>query len=104
MLELLAEKPSGRQGIREVIDTGAVFHHLSDSLHRELDFRQEAANMERIRTALSRYSRLGVPDVYHELSTSRLLVMEEIQGGPIRDAPSGPERREAAYQLIESYY
>jgi predicted unusual protein kinase regulating ubiquinone biosynthesis (AarF/ABC1/UbiB family) len=30
--------------------------------------------------------------------------MEEIQGGPIAKAPEGPERREAARQLLESYY
>ena len=27
----------------------AVFEHLSESLHRELDFRQEAENIERMR-------------------------------------------------------
>jgi ubiquinone biosynthesis protein len=30
--------------------------------------------------------------------------MEEIQGGPLRDAPQGEARREAARQLLESYY
>jgi predicted unusual protein kinase regulating ubiquinone biosynthesis (AarF/ABC1/UbiB family) len=30
--------------------------------------------------------------------------MQEIQGAPIRSAPQGAERREAARQLLESYY
>jgi ubiquinone biosynthesis protein len=30
--------------------------------------------------------------------------MQEIEGAPIRTAPEGPERREAARQLLESYY
>ena len=60
--------------------------------------------MERIREVLASYPRLGVPEVYEDFSTERLLVMEEIPGGPISDAPEGPERKEAAHQLIESYY
>src|SRR2546430_10637818 len=53
---------------------------------------------------LKAYSRLEVPGVDAGLSTSRLLVMEEIQGTPISKAPQGPERKEAARQLLESYY
>jgi predicted unusual protein kinase regulating ubiquinone biosynthesis (AarF/ABC1/UbiB family) len=30
--------------------------------------------------------------------------MQEIEGGPIRDAPEGPARKEAARQMLESYY
>src|SRR5207253_8261690 len=57
-----------------------------------------------MRRVLEPYPRLGVPGVYADLSTSRLLVMEEIQGVPIRQAADGPERKEAARQLLESYY
>src|SRR5256886_3985766 len=53
---------------------------------------------------LKAYSRLEVPGVDAGLSTSRLLVMEEIQGTPISKAPQGAERKEAARQLLESYY
>jgi predicted unusual protein kinase regulating ubiquinone biosynthesis (AarF/ABC1/UbiB family) len=53
---------------------------------------------------LEPYPRLDVPSVYHELTSPRLLVMEEIQGAPIRTAPEGKERSEAARQLLESYY
>ena len=56
---------------------------------------EEAANIERMREVLAPYDRLDVPRLYPELSTSRLLVMEDIAGVPIRDAPESPERREA---------
>jgi len=82
----------------------AVFDHLSTSLHRELDFRQEAENIERMRHVIQSYPRLGVPDVHGDISTSRLLVMQEIQGIPINQAPEGDARKEAARQLLESYY
>ena len=104
LLELFAEKVSDRKELKQVIDMGAVFEHLSNSLHRELDFRQEAANIERMRGVISGYDRLHVPDVHNDLSTSRLLVMQEIQGVAIREAPEGPERKESARQLLESYY
>jgi predicted unusual protein kinase regulating ubiquinone biosynthesis (AarF/ABC1/UbiB family) len=104
LLELFAEKVSDRPGLKQVIDMGAVFEHLSSSLHRELDFRQEASNIGRMAEVLKGYPRLEVPGVFGGLSTSRLLVMEEIQGIPISKAPQGPERKEAARQLLESYY
>jgi ubiquinone biosynthesis protein len=104
LLELFAQKTQGRTGLRQVIDMPAVFEHLSVSLQRELDFRGESANIDRMRTILEPYPRLDVPGVYGDISTERLLVMEEIRGVPIREAPPGEERTEAARQLLESYY
>ncbi|WP_350283428.1 AarF/UbiB family protein [Nitrosomonas sp.] len=104
LLEMFAEKVGKRPALNQVIDMEAVFKHLSTSLHRELDFRQEADNIERMRGVLASYDRLAVPSVHWDLSTSRLLVMEEIQGIPIKQAPDGPERIQAARQLLESYY
>ena len=104
LLKVFAEKVGKRPALNQVIDIEAVFKHLSNSLHRELDFRQEADNIERMRTVLADYDHLAVPSIHRELSTSRLLVMEEIQGIPIKQAPIGPERTQAARQLLESYY
>ncbi len=104
LLEIFAGKAERRPALRQVIDMPAVFAHLSDSLKRELDFRQEAHNIQRMHTVLESYERLDVPGVYGDLSSSRLLVMEEIQGVPIRQAPEGAARKEAARQLLESYY
>jgi predicted unusual protein kinase regulating ubiquinone biosynthesis (AarF/ABC1/UbiB family)/nucleotide-binding universal stress UspA family protein len=104
LLEVFAEKVGDRPGLRAVIDMEAVFEHLSDSLHRELDFRQEASNMERMRQVIARYPRLAVPSLYADISTSRLLVMQDVGGGPITTAPEGDARKEAAYQLLESFY
>jgi ubiquinone biosynthesis protein len=104
LLELFAEKTAEREAFRQVFDLPTIVEHLSDSLRRELDFRQEAANLERMHGVLGTFSRLDVPRVYGELSTDRLLVMEEIQGVPIRQAPAGEARTEAARQLLESYY
>jgi ubiquinone biosynthesis protein len=104
LLKLFAEKTADRPAFRQVVDMNAIFEHLSVSLQRELDFQQEAANIARMRAVLEGYSRLDVPGVWTEFSTARLLVMEEIQGVPIRQAPLGEARKEAARQLLESYY
>ncbi|MGH2680993.1 MAG: AarF/UbiB family protein [Actinomycetota bacterium] len=104
LLEVFAEKASKRPGLKLVIDMEAVFQHLSDSLQRELDFRQEAANMQRIGEVLEPFPRLAVPAVHRDLSSSRLLVMHDVGGGPLETAPDGEPRREAARQLLESFY
>ncbi len=104
LLEIFAEKAGRRPGLRQVVDIKAVFEHLSASLQRELDFRQELSNIERMRRVLEPYAHLAVPGVHADLSTARLLVMEEVQGVPIRQAPESPERKAAARELLESYY
>jgi ubiquinone biosynthesis protein len=104
LLEVFSEKAAKRPSLKLVIDMEAVFKHLSDSLQRELDFRQEAANVQRIGEVLEPYPRLAVPVVHASLSTSHLLVMHDVGGGPISSAPEGEARREAARQLLESFY
>jgi predicted unusual protein kinase regulating ubiquinone biosynthesis (AarF/ABC1/UbiB family) len=104
LLELFAEQVAERDVFRRVVDVPAVVEHLSSSLRRELDFCIEAKNIERLREVLEPYSRLDVPRLYDEFTSSRLLVLEDIQGVPIREAPPGPARKEAAEQVIEAYY
>ncbi|MEX2267232.1 MAG: AarF/UbiB family protein [Acidimicrobiia bacterium] len=104
LLEVFARKSGSRPALRQIVDPAAVVEHLSESLQRELDFRLEAANILRMDALLERYPRLAVPEVYTDLSTDRLLVMQEVQGGPMGSAPEGPARKEAARQLLESYY
>src|SRR5262249_3637960 len=104
LLELFAEKALEREALRDVVDIPALVRHLSESLRRELDFGQEADHLERMREILAPYDRLGVPRVYEELSTSRLLVLEFVDGVPIREPPDTPARREAGRQLLEAFY
>ena len=104
LFALFAEKAEGREALSSLVDIPAVVEHLSASLRRELDFREEAANIARMREVLARYSRLAVPWVHTQLSSRRLLVMDEVVGVPLREAPPGDERREAARQLLEAFY
>jgi ubiquinone biosynthesis protein len=104
LLRLLAEKTESREALRRIVDLPAVAEHLSDSLQRELDFELEAAHIDKMREVLQPFSRLDAPAVHHRFTTKRLLVLELIPGVPVREAPPGPERKEAAAQLLESFY
>ena len=104
LFEVFAEKAGDRPGLKAVIDLKAVFEHLSESLHRELDFRNEAENVARMREVIAPFNRLAVPTIYTDFSTGRLLVMSDVAGGPITIAPEGPIRSAAAKQLLESFY
>jgi predicted unusual protein kinase regulating ubiquinone biosynthesis (AarF/ABC1/UbiB family) len=104
LLELFAQKAARRETLRDLVDLEAMVDHLAESLRNELDFTVEAANVEKMRVVLEPYPRLEVPGLYPELSTSRLLVLEEVQGVPIYKAEAGTARTDAARQLLESYY
>ena len=104
LLRMFAEKTENREPLRRIVDLPAVVEHLASSLQRELDFEQEATNIDRMREVLESFSRLDAPRVHHRFTTTRLLVLELIPGGPVREAPFGPERKEAAAQLLESFY
>ncbi|HYH28299.1 MAG TPA: AarF/UbiB family protein [Actinomycetota bacterium] len=104
LLQLFAEKTRNKPAFKQLVDLEAIVEHLSTSLQQELDFRQEAANGDRLRKVLEPYPRLDVPSVRSEFSTDRLLVMQRIKGVRVSQAPDSPERRDAARQLLESYY
>jgi len=104
LLRAFAGRAEKRAVITRLVDVAGVVDHLSTSLVRELDFRQEAESLTRMQDLLEPYPRLGVPTLYSELSTSRVLVTEEIAGVPIDAVPAGAARTEAARQLLESYF
>ena len=104
LLELFAEKAGNRPAFGRVVDLPAVFAYLAESLRRELDFSIEAASIERIRPLLADFDRLSAPQVHLELSTRRVLVMEEVAGVSVSEAAPEEARREAARQLLSCYY
>ena len=104
LFDEFAQRLARHRAIMAMIDVPAIVEHLSSSLERELDFHNEAANLARMRDVLAPYDRLGVPEARVELTTHRLLVMEEICGVPIAQAQDETLRKPAARQLVESYY
>ena len=101
-----AMRPVARsKRVRRVIDLPSLVEELSASLRRELDFGEEAANLDRMERILATYPRVDVPACHASLSTPRLLVMDEIVGGvPLNEAPAGADRTEATRELMQAYY
>ncbi len=58
----------------------AVVNELALNLERELDFSREAANLERFARQFAEEPTIHLPRVYHDLSTSRVLTMEFVDG------------------------
>jgi ubiquinone biosynthesis protein len=55
-------------------------------VRRELDFAREARNLEQFARNFSRTSHVRIPRLYAELSTSRVLTMEWLDGAKLSDA------------------
>jgi len=91
--------------LRRVVDLEALVADLGESLTTELDFRREAEHLDSMAVALEGFDRLDVPRCRHELSSGRLLVIDEVVDGVALDAaPAGTARTEAARQLVASFF
>jgi ubiquinone biosynthesis protein len=62
-----------------------VIGEFSARLREELDYRIEARNARTIASSMPSDARIRVPAVYEELSTSRVLVMEWLDGQSVRE-------------------
>jgi ubiquinone biosynthesis protein len=102
LLKLFVEKVGTRPGVRRRLDLPTIFEHLATSLQQELDFRREARNADRLRATLKDFTLLSVPSCHADVSTSRLLVMQDVAGVGCSAVPESI-RKELARQLVESF-
>ncbi|MFI6941230.1 ABC1 kinase family protein [Streptomyces sp. NPDC050418] len=80
---------------------------FADSLREELDFRIEARNLATIAAAGAGHSPVRLPQVHTELTTTRVLVMEALDGIPLGSADKvladrGTDREALARTLLET--
>jgi ubiquinone biosynthesis protein len=90
LLKKIAELISGTDFGKQY-DIVGLAEEFSTALNAELDFNQEASFTELLRQNLSKSSwfdpkRIVVPKIYRELTTSKILVMEWLDGGPVLTA------------------
>ncbi len=105
LLEGLSRRASKSRRVNQLIDLPSVVQQLGSAFREELDFLQEAENLERMATLLAPYPHLDVPRHHPEISSPRLLVMDEITDAvPVAEAPEGEARAAAASELLQSYY
>lgn len=84
------------------------YHHdISQLIHEELDFRQEARNIERIASNFTPDSGVKFPVVVHESSTQRVLTTEFVEGTKVTDfarlEEQGIDRRALARRILTAY-
>ena len=90
------------------MDLSAVFAELKTVLLRETDYRIEADSLSRYRIFAHQVPGLRVPQVYRELSTSRVLALS-FEPGLKLDAflaagPSERARKDIAARLLDLYF
>jgi len=70
------------------LEPGPIIRDLKEGIREELDYQREAAWQQRFRDLFEGHAFIRVPRVYHELSTSRILVQEFVRGRPFATAYS----------------
>lgn len=85
-------------------DAEGLAAEFADSLLAELDFRVEGRNLVEARRAAGSQPLVTVPQLYDELNTDGILVMERLRGQPLSRTTLGPDadRRKLADALCRS--
>jgi ubiquinone biosynthesis protein len=85
ILSDVARFAEGRSELLRRNQISELVREFSWTLRAELDYQNEARNMERFRRAFMDVPGLRIPKVIGELSTSRVLTMERVDGLPLDD-------------------
>lgn len=99
-LAILAELSLAAQHtpLGRIYDFPAIVDEFAATLHSELDYRREGRNAERLRRNFQDDARVHFPRVYWEYTTTRVLVLERIEGIKIDNIAAldaaGVDRRE----------
>lgn len=94
-------------GIKNVVDLGMVLDEMWAVAQEEMDFLKEAANVEEFARNNAEIAYVRVPHLYHEYTTSRVMVMEYVGGCAIDDRDHllsrGYDLQEVGRKLINNY-
>jgi ubiquinone biosynthesis protein len=82
----LARRLDATAGRERRVGAADLAQGFAENLRQELDYTIEARNTRIMRELIERRARLRVPQVFGQLSTRRVLVLEFIDGTPLRDA------------------
>jgi len=75
----------GRDVMRQKVDQSDVARELEERLHEELDYVNEARNIQRFQKMFADDAELVIPAVYPSLSSRRVLTMGLVEGYPLTD-------------------
>lgn len=98
---------AGRVLRRDKEEIDAIFSEIRARLSEELDYYQEAANLEQFRRALAGRSGVVVPGTHPRYCTRRVLTMDRLTGAPLDDflEHASPEAKQRAGDtLVENFH
>lgn len=81
----LARLAQARTPLGEIYDLTEIAEDFADTLRGELDYRREARHAQRFQRNFANDEAIYIPRVFWDLTTRRILVLEEIQGIKIND-------------------
>ncbi|MBL6927569.1 MAG: AarF/ABC1/UbiB kinase family protein [Rhodospirillales bacterium] len=89
-----------------VIDASEIHAELSARLREELDYGREVANMALFDAVLENEDAVHVPEPVPELSTTRLITMNWLDGIPLLDVREAAleERNRVAHAMFRAWY
>ena len=76
----LAQLTEERNIVPDFVRPTKIINEFRNSLFKELDFNREVANINKFKNNFSDNPNIVVPEVYKELSSKKVIVMEEIKG------------------------
>lgn len=93
-----------RDVLRQDVDSRDVYRELEERLHEELDYINEANNVALFQRMFDDDPELAIPRVYPDLSSRRVLTLQELEGYPITDIAAPGVDQELKDWLAIKYY
>lgn len=103
ILYSLARMSEGRLEIPGLYTPAAIVREFELAIAQEMDFLQEARNLERFREIFREDEWVVVPRVYRRMTSSRVLVMDRVAGIPLSAIEDGDGRlKPTLHRLVDA--
>ena len=90
--------------LRQKIDTKTIYSELEERLREELDYVNEARNINEFRRLLAGDNDILIPRVVKDLSSRRVLTMSYLDGYPLADVFGGQSDPKLRAWVARKYY
>jgi len=97
---------TGRVLRRDKQEVDAVFDEIRERLREELDYYQEAANLEHFHRSMAHIDGVTIPKTHPRFSTERVLTMDRLTGRSLADflKTATPEAKQRAGDLLTTSF
>lgn len=86
----------------------AMLAQFTETIHEEMDYIKEAANLKQIKENMARYENVVVPRAYDDLTSSSILTMEYVPGIKVTDVDAldrmGVDRKKLVIEIHRVFF